>query len=196
MRRLLVCLFAFAGSLAEAQESIYVGLGFGQFSYEEEFLDPVFGTVSDSVASWKLFGGFEVNDYLALEVSYGVDDSIEQSGSATILPFGDITAQLDIDLKKTSFKAVGRLPFDSFVLLGGLGYFSASGDFAEYAVIECCGTETAAGSFEDDGMMAQFGVEWRFGRFGTSYGIRLEYEWWDLSGVDSSTLGLAFTYGF
>jgi hypothetical protein len=88
------------------------------------------------------------------------------------------------------------LPFDSFVLLGGLGYFSASGDFAEYAVIECCGPETAAGSFEDDGMMAQFGVEWRFGRFGTSYGIRLEYEWWDLSGVDSSTLGLAFTYGF
>ena len=45
-------------------------------------------------------------------------------------------------------------------------------------------------------MTALLGVEWRFGRFGTRYGLRLEYEWWDIDAVSTSAVGLAFSYGF
>jgi len=44
--------------------------------------------------------------------------------------------------------------------------------------------------------MAQLGIEWRFGRFGTGFGVRLEYEWWDISDVDASTVGAGISYRF
>lgn len=196
MRRTCLCLLACAATVAEAQESVYVGLGFGQYDYEEQFDDPILGQVSDSVDSYKLFGGFELNDYFAIEVSYGKDDNIEQSGSGNFVGFGDVFYQVDIEYKKTAVRAVGMLPFESVVLLGGIGYFSAEADFSEFIATELQGSATGGGTINDDGLMAQLGVEWRFGRFGTRYGIRLEYEWWDQSDVDASTIGLALSYGF
>jgi hypothetical protein len=175
---------------------MYVGLGYGEFDYEEQFVDPILGQVSDSVPSYKLFGGFEFNDHLAIEISYGKTDSIVKSASVDVFPFGNIDYQLDMEFTKTALRAVGQLPLDSVVLLASLGYFSADGDVDEFIGTECCGAEASEGSLSDDGMMAQLGVEWRFGRFGARYGLRLEYEWWDMSDVDTSTVGLAFTYGF
>ena len=199
MRRLLAIVLASMVSVAGAQtESVYVGLGYGEFDFEEQFVNEVTGRpVADTVSSYKLFGGFEINQYFAIEVSYGKDDSSQQSTVTTVPPFGEVFYVIDVDFTKTAVRAVGQLPIgSSVVLLAGLGYFSADQDFAEFAQLECCGPVANSGSFSDDGMMAQLGVEWRFGRFGTRYGFRLEYEWWDMSDIDASTVGLAFSYGF
>ena len=197
MRRLLACLLASMVSVGHAQEGVYIGLGYGEFDFEEQFVDEVLGRpVSDSVSSYKLFGGFEINQYFAIEVSYGRDDSSQQSISTNFPSVGDVFYLVDIDFTKTAVRAVGQLPLDSVVLLAGLGYFSADQDFAEFAQLECCGPVSNSGTVSLDGMMAQLGVEWRFGRFGTRYGFRLEYEWWDMNEIDASTVGLAFSYGF
>ena len=87
---------------AYAQQSIYVGLGYGGFDYEEDQPVPALGLVSDTVSTYKLFGGFEVNDYFALEVAYRESDDIRQSGTENIPPFGDVTSNLTTDFTLTS----------------------------------------------------------------------------------------------
>lgn len=196
MRRLLVCLMTLAASGVAAQENVYVGLGIGEFDYEEQFVDPILGQVSDTVSAYKLFGGFEFNDYLAVEISYGKDDSIIDSESVVIPPFGNVFYRIDMEFTKTALRAVGQLPLDSIVLLAGIGYFSSEGDLEEFFDVETQGQFANEISLNDDGMTAMLGVEWRFGRFGTRYALRAEYEWWDMSEVDASTVGLAFSYGF
>jgi hypothetical protein len=61
---------------------------------------------------------------------------------------------------------------------------------------ECCGPFSASTSFGDEGMMAVLGVEWRFGRFGTGVGIRVEYEWLDVEDASGSTVGIGVAYRF
>jgi hypothetical protein len=195
MRRLLACLLVSIATNAHAQENMYVGFGYGQFDYEENFVDPLLGQVSDSVPSYKLFGGFEFNEHVAVEISYGKDDSIIKSAPAFSLDCGSGTYQLDLEFTKTALRAVGQLPLGSIVLQAGAGYFSADGDIDQFFVGGPCNFADES-SLSDDGMMAQLGVEWRFGRFGARYALRLEYEWWDMSDVDASTVGLAFSYGF
>jgi hypothetical protein len=178
-----------------AQENIYAGIGYGEFDYEEQFVDPVLGRVADTVAAYKIFGGFEFNDYFSIEMSYGKDESIVQSGPAFFPGAGSGIYQLDMEFTKTALRAIGQLPLEPVVLMAGLGYFSTDGDVDEFFFTACCQFANELAT-NDNGMMAQLGVEWRFGRFGARYALRLEYEWWDMSEVDASTVGLAFSYGF
>jgi len=201
MRRVLACLLTLLASGAAAQENIYVGLGFGEFDYEEQFVDQVLGQVSDSASTYKVFGGFGFNDYFAIEISYAKVEDIEQSGTMDNLscgtgPCGVVNSQLGIEYTTTSLAAVGQLPLESVAFLGGLGYFSSSADFVQNYQTECCGSFADGGEINDNGMMAMVGIEWRFGRFGSRYAFRLEYEWWDMADVDTSAVGLGFSYGF
>jgi hypothetical protein len=196
MRGITVLLCVLCGPAALAQESIYVGIGLGSFDYAETARVPVLGKVADKVSAQKLFGGFEINDYFALEISYGKTSDIRQSGTENIDPFGDVTVALETDYSMTVMRAMGQLPFDWGLLLGGLGYYSSANDFNEVTSAACCNSLVNAGTIREDGLMATVGIEWRFGRFGTRYGVRLEYEWWDLSNVDVSIVGLALSYGF
>ena len=96
----------------------------------------------------------------------------------------------------TNLSAVGQLPLEWGVLMAGLGYYSSENDFVEELMADCCGSITNGNSISDNGVSAMLGIEWRFGRFGTRYGVRLEYEWWDISSVDASAIGIGFSYGF
>jgi Outer membrane protein beta-barrel domain len=196
MRRLAACFLLATASIAEAQDTGYVGLSFGSFDYEEEFVDPLLGQVSDSIDHYKVFGGFDINQHFAIEVNYSKAGDIEDEAFANIPPYGDIFYQLDMEITMTSVKALGMLPKDWGALIGGLGYFSSELDVREFISLECCGAQPADGTINDDGMMAVVGIEWRFGRFGARYGIRLEYEWWDMDGTDASAIGLGAFYGF
>jgi len=191
-----VVLLALIGAAAHAQENIYVGIGYGNLSYEENYIDPILGQVSDTAGAWKLIGGFEFNEHIAMEIGYGRSDDFRQSGSANILPFGGIDLDLYADFTTSSLTAVGQLPFEWGVLLGGLGYYRTDADYLQVAFLECCGLDSQAFTVSDDGLAAKLGIEWRFGRFGTRYGIRLEYDWYDVDSVDLNSVGLALTYGF
>jgi hypothetical protein len=197
MRRLLALLLVSAVSIAEAQETGYVGLSFGSFDYEEEFVDSILGRqVSDSIDFYKVFGGFEINQYFGIEVGYGKAGDVEEAASVTDLDFGDGTYQLDMDLTITAVKAVAFLPKEWGALLGGLGYYSSELDFRESVFFETGDSFAASGTINDDGMMAIVGIEWRFGRFGARYGVRLEYEWMDMDSVEASAVSLGAFYGF
>jgi Outer membrane protein beta-barrel domain len=196
MRRLLVLPFALAATGALAQETIYVGIGVGSFDYQESFVSSILGRVADEVTIRKLMGGFEFNEHLALEINYGKTDDIRQSGTQNVPPFGDVTDTLSTDFTITTLTAVGQLPFEWGALLAGLGYFSSENDFTDTLTSDCCEPSVIGGTLNDDGLTALLGIEWRFGRFGTRYAVRLEYQWWDIPDADASATGLTFSYGF
>lgn len=194
--RFVALLCAVFGATANAQEGIYVGVGLGNFDFQETRTDPLLGQVTGDVSIAKIFGGFEINDYFAIEISYGETSDLSQSVIGNIPPLGNVNYNLNQDFAMTSLKAIGQYPMDWGALLGGLGYFSSENDFREFGTADCCSPLSNSGTYSDEGMSAMIGIEWRFGRFGTRYGFRLEYEWWDINLTDSSALGLAFSYGF
>ena len=194
--RLLLLAAVLVGAPAYAQDSIYVGLGVGSFDYKESFNSALYGRIKDSTTAYKLFGGFQFNDHVSLEISFRETDDLVATGSATIAPFGLVNGKYTADFTMTSLTAVGQLPFDWGALLGGLGYFSSENNFREDITTECCEPFVGGGSYDDDGLTGMVGVEWRFGRFGARYGVRLEYEWWDIDAADASAIGVAFSYGF
>lgn len=196
MRRLLVLPCMFAAAAAFGQDTIYVGVGVGTFSYDETFVSNILGQVSDEVTNRKLFGGFEFNEHFTFEMSYAKTADIRQSGTANVPPFGDVTDVLVMDFTMTALTAVGQLPFNWGALLGGLGYFSSDNGFTDTLTADCCDPSVVSSSISDDGMTALVGIEWRFGRFDTRYGIRLEYQWWDIADADASSVGIAVSYGF
>ena len=193
---LSILVWAVFGSVSFAQENAYVGVGYGSFDYDEGIVDPVLGPLSESVGSVKLFGGFEMNDHLALEISYGETSDIIFRGTENVPPFGDVTTTLKSDLVITNLTALGQLPLDWGVLFGGLGLFSSEQDFRQILTAACCQPLYGGGKFNEDGMSAKLGIEWRFGRFGTRIGLRLEYDWLDLDYADASQVGFAISYGF
>lgn len=197
MRKLTVgsALLFLAVSAASAQEGIYVGIGLGNFEFDETFVDPILERrLSDSMKSSKLFGGFEFNDNLAMEVTYAETSDSTISGNLSP-PNEDVRYTLTADYSYTSLKALGRVPFDWGMLLGGLGYFRSDYGYREQLV---SGSDSLAGggTISDEGLSLMLGIEWRFGRFGTHYGFRLEYETFELEATDVSVAGLSFSYGF
>lgn len=190
----LLCLLVAMPVLA--QEGVYAGIGLGNFDYEEHMDDPFVGKISDTVSSYKIFGGFEFNDYIAIEISYGKTGTIRKSGSRFSPTLGNVDATLKLDFTNTILMAVGQWPHDWGVLLGGLGYYSYDNKFKQNATTECCGAFANEGTISDQGATAMLGIEWRIGRFGAKVGVRLEYEWLDINGADASTLGVGLSYGF
>lgn len=196
MRGLLVLPLGLATTTVLAQEGGYIGVGFGNFDYQENFFSQIVGQVADEVSINRILGGFEFNEHLALEISYGKTGDIRQSGTEFIDPFGDVSSVISQDFVITNITALGQLPFDWGALLGGIGYFSSENDLTETLSADCCNTLVNAFTFRDDGLSALLGIEWRFGRFGARYGLRLEYQWWDITDSDASSVGLAVSYGF
>jgi hypothetical protein len=194
--RLAALLCAFFGATANAQEGIYVGIGLGNFDFEESLNDPLLGRVGGEVDVAKLFGGFEINDYFAIEISYGETSDLTQRVIGDFPPIGNLDYSLTQDFAITVLRGVGQYPMEWGALLGGLGYFSAENDFRESFAAECCAPFTGSGTISDNGLAGMLGIEWRFGRFGTRYAFRLEYEWWDFDLADASAVGVAFSYGF
>lgn len=195
MRTITVVLLAFFGLPAFAQEGMYVGLGLGSFDFKDSTADVLFGNRSDTVLSAKLYGGFEFNEYAAAEISYGTTDKFEGTVSGTDPFFGDYTIRSRTEFTTTTIKAVGQLPREWGVLIGSIGYFDTDAEIKLNLASEA-GDFTSDGSVSDDGLMAMLGIEWRFGRFGMGYGVRIEYEWLDVAGADASTIGVGISYRF
>jgi len=196
LRHLPALLCLVVSPLSLAQDAIYVGVGGYQFNYDENIPNVLISGISDTSTAYRLFGGFEFNEYFAIEMSYGKSGNLAYRQAGDFPGFGQTSYSLVTDFKISSFRAIGQFPLEFGALLGGLGYFTSDNDFREDILTECCGSLPSQGSFTDNGLTASLGAEWRFGRFGTRYGLRLEYEWWDTESVDTSALGVAFSYGF
>lgn len=194
IRHAPVLLLLVAGS-AVAQEGIYIGLGLGNFDYKENFVDPLYGRVSDNTMYTKLFAGFEINRHFALEISYGSTDKIKADAVVDDPNFGIVTGTFRSDFTITALKALGQWPFDFAVVMAGLGYYTADNGVHDLQQAACCRVNSNY-TVRNDGLTGMVGLERRWGRFGTRWGLRLEYEWWDIAEVDASNIGLGLSYGF
>lgn len=196
MRTFVILMIGLAAPAAYPQEGMYVGLGAGAFDYEQNVGDGIFGALAETGSAYKLFGGFEFTDNFGAEISYGKTVNLDSMRRGSVAPIGDYVGFTDYEFSSTALKAVGQLPREWGALIGGLGFFSIDADLTRGLDAACCVPETRGFSITDDGMLAMLGIEWRFGRFGTGYGVRLEYEWWDLDGADASSLGLGLSFRF
>lgn len=193
--KVAIALLAYAGTAAHAQEGIYVGLGVGSFDYEEQIVDPLYGQVSDSAAMKKIIAGFEFNRNVGIEFGYGETGDLTATGQVDHPVFGVVTGNLRTDLKITSLKLLGQWPLDWGVVLGGIGYFTSDNEVVDRQSAACCQANSNF-TVTDTGLFAMVGFEYRWGRFGTRWGARLEYEHFDIEDLDTSNIGIALTYGF
>lgn len=166
----IVCLCV-PGALASA----YVGAAAGQGTTE---LDPGVGeSFSASDTSYKMFGGYRVIKWFAVEADY------RDLGSQTdTYPGGSVT----LDTKSFDLFAVGVVPIGkSFEVFGKAGYSLWDADISA----------SVGGAVSDDGNDLAYGVGagYSFGKIG----VRLEYEMFDLPEVDTvsmASIGVDFRF--
>lgn len=196
MRALAIIGFMLLATPALAQPELggYVGVGFGSFDYEDDVsgVGPVLASFSDTTSSWKIYGGFNFSDHLGVEVSYGANEEMVEN-VALVDPFlGNISGTFDLRFTTNAIRAVGYLPFSWGSLLGGIGYFETSADLDLDLLTDCCGPIMVGDTVRDDGTTVVLGAQWRLSRVD----LRLEYEWWDISEADASTIGVGAALRF
>jgi OOP family OmpA-OmpF porin len=114
--RLLVFLaFLTSAAAVHAQDGgFYLGGALGQSKFKE-WCDPVFSSCEDTDTSWKLFGGYRFNRYVAAEATY--------------VDWGEVTASIASGAQALArqhsygLAAVGTLPLgERFELFGKAGF--------------------------------------------------------------------------
>ncbi len=134
----------------------YIGASTGVMNIED---DSAGSSFSDTPFSMKLFGGYEFNEYIALDVAYF---STLQDAEDDVLGF-----PVDISLEGFTIRAVGAYPTsDKFSILGSVGFWDGDADASALG-----STATAS----EDGYTVGVGGKYRF----ESVSIRGEFEWFE-----------------
>ena len=152
---------------ALAQNGFYAGASIGQATIDA--CDGV-RNCDDEDTSWKVFGGWELNQNIAFEAAYV--DFGEVSGS---IDGSSVSAEVD----GWSLAAKGMLPLnEQFGVFGKVGMIMWD--------VEGGG---AASGFDDDGTDLMFGIGAQY-MFTDQFGIVGEWEWYDMDDdVDLFSIG-------
>jgi hypothetical protein len=187
MRNLMVvgALWLFAAT-ANAQDysGPYLGVSVGSFDYTES--DELGVLIADSAAAYRLIGGYQVNENLAIEAGIGKTGDLKES-----FPFiGGGSLDVRADYEFVTVRALGLVPLDSFDFFGGIGYYDAT--------VNVSATATGAGSLgededDDSGATLLGGVQFYLDNFT----IRGEYEWFDTdSDVEAWDISVGVLFRF
>jgi len=178
----VIATLALAGSMAaqaDTQPGFYVGAGIGTTKVSDNSFD---GTgIDDSDTGFKIFGGYDFNPNIAVEVSY------LDLGEASASEAGD---SLSVGVTALTASAVGRLPLsDMFALYGKLGYasYDVNVDF------NIAGFGSGSGSDSDSDLI--YGVGGALS-FGGNFEARLEYEAINVDGGDLNMISIGGLYRF
>jgi hypothetical protein len=164
----------FAATSSIAGEG-YIGVSAGMLVLEGDVVRQINGGVtarsgfSAAVSNYKVFGGYELNEFFALDVAY-----FRASGTAEPFLFG---TPVDISADGFTIRAVGALPLrrcqqecrtsDYFSILGSVGYWDGDTEASK------SGFDTTTDS--RDGFTWSVGGKYRY----ESMSIRGEFEWFD-----------------
>lgn len=184
---LLISSGVIAAPLALAQGQFYVGGSAGKSDFDDGNAIPdliTSGTVDGSDSGLKIFGGYQFNKNLAVELAYVDLGKANYSGTF----FGAPVTGGSVDTTGLNFSAVGIIPLSpSFELFGKVGVF----------FWEAKARDTTAGmpfSGKDDGTDLSVGI-------GASYNINrnlsVRGEWEMFKAVDNISLlslGIAFKF--
>ena len=168
---------AFGGAAnADVTPGFYAGASLGEASVE---VDDVGFDGSDT--SFKVFGGYTFNQYVALEAAYFDGGSAEER-------FGP--GVVGVELSGLNASVVGRLPVsEAFTLFGKLGFTSYDAEVSARLNGQTLVSED--GSDED----LSYGVGGEFG-FSPTFGLRAEYEIVDASGAEFNILSVGGFFRF
>lgn len=195
---LLVLAGVVAASRASAQPGFYFGASVGKSDFDNDIATGLItsGTVDTQSSGFKIFGGYQFNDYFGLDIAYVDLGKATYSGSY----FGTPVTGGKVEVWGLNLSAVGTYPLNStFAVFGKVGLFAW----------EAKAKDTTGGiPFSDTvgggdlsfgaGLSIRFTknlsarVEWeRFGLTGSDYGSSYSY---DLGNADMLSVGIAYNF--
>lgn len=137
MRRSIIAatLVALASGTAAAQspnndEGLYIGAAWGQFNVDVDDIDDADEAISridDDDNAWRIFAGWRINPYFALELNYV--DFGENSGSTGSDASGS-SGNYRLDLAGFQPAIIGSVPIGPVELFAKLGYYFYDVDIA------------------------------------------------------------------
>ena len=153
--------------------SFYLGVGIGGARVSEDFV-----LIDDSSMAYKIFAGYEVNNFLAFEASLMRLDSIY-----TYYPLNTPTQQAVADGHGINAAAVLSVPIsDRFQINGRAGYLYWSADASD-ADLDDGGADLSTG----------FGIEYRFN---DALSVKVDYDVFKFGKLDTSVGTLSLSYRF
>ena len=193
MRPILAVVVLLLPLSGQAQTGFYGGLGLGYVDLGQDEGDiaaaarvsGVTGTVTeldDSGLAWKLFGGYEFNDFFSSEIGYTDLGDARASFVAT----APTAAVINAEAEASAFTAfiVGTYLFNRE--LGVFGRLDAAYWSVDGTAAATVGGTTVTASADDDGIDFLFGLGAQY-NFSEQVGLRLEWEHY--SGVGDTSAG-------
>jgi OmpA-OmpF porin, OOP family len=177
MRSLIILATMFIAAHAQAQDTAHfrLGIGAGKATIEADDFD-----LKGKSTAWEVFGGYEINDYLAFEVGY-ID-----GGSADDTVLG---ATVRADATAIVASVLGSIPIgETFSVYGRAGYMHWKSEETAKFEGETIATEDVDGNdpFFGAGVAAMIDESL----------VRLEYRLADLDDTDLSLISLAIAWRF
>lgn len=172
-------------ALAADDQGFYAGAGAGEFSID--FSGDLLGTpvsFSDSDTAFRVFGGWQFNEFVALEAGY-----VDGGTASETLSIGGSSVNVDIDMTGFDLMLRGTLPMgESFY-----GFAQAGMIFWDADLSATSGGSTARDS--DSGDDFAYGAGFGF-NFSDNAGVRAEYVVYDISDVDVDSIMASFLWKF
>lgn len=147
--------------------------------------------VDDSDLGWKIFGGYNLNQYFGIELAY-VDLGEAEINATSTAPVAG-TASISAEADGFTFAGVARYPinerFDVFGKLGGFVWDVEGGGSLTV------GGGTITATAEDDGTSILFGLGAEY-EMGNNIGVRAEWERYEVSSDDVDLFSVGLEYDF
>jgi OOP family OmpA-OmpF porin len=194
MRGVLVLAVLVGVSTAARAQEIqggYVGLSAGYFDYQES-AEAVGIPISDSTSSYRVFGGYQFNDYYAVEAGWEATGDIKEGISFMDPDFGNVSFNVRADYEIATVRVLAMAPLQTMSIFGALGYYDSTLSVS-LRLQDNLGTLEASDQSDGDGVTIAGGMLFEFDRFA----IRGEYEWFDTDGnVDAYNIGVSILFRF
>ncbi|GFE79292.1 hypothetical protein GCM10011487_12920 [Steroidobacter agaridevorans] len=183
----LLGLLASSNVLAEMQPGFYAGVGVGTATVELDTDFDGFKFDADDTA-FKVFGGYNFNQYFALEASYLDGGNPEE----TVIALPGARGTLDVGVTGLIASAIGRIPLgEMFAVYGKLGLASYDAEI----------TGRVNGDVIDDGEAEVSDDDVAYGlgaalNVGSQFELRAEYEAISFSDGDFTMLSVSGLFKF
>lgn len=193
MRFFIGCVLFLGLAVPQAQEieGGYVGVSLGSFDYTDD--GEIFGIpFADSATSYRVLGGYQFNDYYAVEATVGATSDVKESFRAVDPFFGNVSLDIKGQYEIATVRVLAFAPLTSMSVFGGIGYYDATLDLS-LAYQDAFDSITLSEESSQDGATILGGVQFEMRRFA----IRGEYEWFDTDGgVDVYNLSATVVFRF
>lgn len=176
-----------AASQASAQ-GFYIGGSVGQSDIDDGIAKPELissGTVDGKDTGYKVFGGYQFNQYFGLELAYVDLGKVSYSGTFLGVPVTGGT----VKVSGFNFSAVGTYPLNpSFALFGKLGVFAS-----EEKASDVTGGVPFSDKVRETDLSVGLGVSYNFTK---NVSARAEWERFKLHNSDADLLSIGIVYKF